>query len=138
MNWYLKVLSQYADFKGRARRKEYWMFTLFHVIIFFVLLFLGGSNIFYDSYYENTFDVTSIILILYFLATLIPTIAVTVRRLHDTGKSGWLYLIVFIPYVGNFILLILVCFDSQYGANKWGDNPKGKGNKDIIEQIGVE
>lgn len=138
MNWYFKVLKDYATFTGRARRKEFWMFSLFHAIIVFTLIFLGASDFFFDYYSENTFGTLSIILILYIIATFIPNLAVTVRRLHDTGKSGWFYLVVFIPYVGNLILLILVCFDSQYGKNKWGDNPKGLGNLDEISQIGTE
>lgn len=136
MNWYLKVLYNYADFSGRARRKEFWYFTLFHFIIIITLVFLGAYNDFNRLY--EAFDTTSAILILYALATLIPNLAVTVRRLHDTGKSGLWYLISFIPYIGWFILLILVCFDSERGVNKWGPNPKGIGNSDAIDQIGTE
>ncbi len=137
MNWYLKVLSQYADFTGRARRKEYWMFTLFHIIIIFILAYFGAFNAFF--YFDNEgFPIIFIILTLYFLATLLPTLAVTVRRLHDMGKSGWWYCISFLPYIGGFWLLVLTCFDSEHGPNKWGINPKGIGNEDIIDQIGDE
>ena len=136
MNWYLKVLKQYADFKGRARRKEYWMFLLFHLIFVFALVFLMLFS-------ENTSDespnmVLIIILALYFLATIVPSIAVTVRRLHDIGKSGSWYFISFIPYIGGFWLLILTCMDSENKPNKWGENPKGIGNDSVINQIGRE
>ena len=79
-----------------------------------------------------------IILSIYFLITFIPSIAVTVRRLHDVDKSGWWYLINFVPYIGSFILLIFVCTDSVNRPNKWGENPKGIGNDSAINQIGRE
>ncbi|MDY0779637.1 DUF805 domain-containing protein [Tenacibaculum sp. IB213877] len=134
MNWYLKVLKQYADFNGRARRKEYWMFTLFHIIIIFLLVFIigiGGTN---ESFNSPLFY----LIIIYVLATIIPTIAVTVRRLHDIGKSGYWYFITFIPYIGSFWLLFLTCKDSITGSNEWGDNPKGIGNDQAISEIGLE
>ena len=120
MNWYLKVLKQYADFKGRARRKEYWMFFLFNMIISFVVGFIAGMS-----------D-TPIIGTIYSLAVFIPGLAVGVRRIHDGGKSGWFLLIPFY----NFYLLAAV--DSENGPNKWGDNPKGIGNNNVIDQIGTE
>lgn len=127
MNWYLKVLTQYTDFSGRARRKEYWMFTLFHVIIIILLAFLG-----------SIINETALIILigLYILATLIPSLAVTIRRLHDTGKSGWYYLVSFIPYIGSIWLLVLTVGDSEVGNNKWGSNPKTGG--DEIDMIGTE
>ena len=127
MNWYLKVLKQYLDFSGRARRKEYWMFILFNTIISIVLILLdtalgttyGELN---DEGYIETF---------YSLAILIPYLAVTVRRMHDVGKSGWYMLI---P-IYNFIL---ACTDSDHGSNEYGDNPKGIGNDSDINLIGKE
>ena len=136
MNWYLKVLKQYADFSGRARRKEYWMFTLIHICIFALLIFL----MFYASNnFENEPNSLLFIIIgFYFLATLIPLVAVTVRRLHDMGQSGWWYLISFVPYIGSFVILIFTCMDSVKKPNKWGENPKGTGNDNAINQIGIE
>lgn len=119
MNWYLKVLKQYADFSGRARRMEYWMFTLFNMIFAIVAMTLDNilgiaiEGIGYGPLYG-----------LYALAVLIPGLAVTVRRLHDVGKSGWMFLIVLIPLVGAIWLLVLMVTDSQQGTNKWGKNPK--------------
>jgi uncharacterized membrane protein YhaH (DUF805 family) len=128
MKWYLKVLRQYADFSGRARRTEYWMFTLFHVIFA-----LGAMAI--DNALGITFHFTGrdgapmpifygYIYLLYVLALIIPGLAVSVRRLHDVGKSGWMLLIGLIPLIGTIWLLVLFCTDSKPGANKWGANPK--------------
>ncbi len=137
MNWYLKVLQQYADFSGRARRKEYWMFVLFHCIIVIFIMCLG----FYlngDTYNDEPNYTLMTIVGAYILVTLIPSIAVTVRRLHDIGKSGTWYFISFIPYIGGFWLLILTCMDGENKPNKWGENPKGIGNDTLINQIGTE
>ena len=113
MKWYLEVLKKYAVFDGRARRKEYWMFFLFNVIIALVLGFIeglaGGPGIFGS---------------LYSLAVLIPGIAVAVRRLHDTNRSGWWLLITLVPLVGTIIGLVFMAQDSQQGDNQYGSNPK--------------
>ena len=138
MNWYVKVWKQYTDFKGRARRKEFWMFTLVHFII---LIFFGFLISYYETGFHSDEDVSMIVLgtfVLYILATIIPYLAVTVRRLHDIGKSGMWCLLCLIPYIGNFWLLILTCMDSKNGSNKWGENPKGIGNDSLIAQIGTE
>lgn len=113
MNWYLEVLKKYAVFNGRARRKEYWMFVLFNVIIGFVLGFI-----------EGLFGGPGIIGLLYSLAVLIPGIAVAVRRLHDTGRSGWWFLIAFVPIIGAIVLLVFMVQDSEPGQNQYGVNPK--------------
>ena len=114
MNWYLKVLKQYADFSGRARRKEYWMFTLFNVIIIIALMLvmMGMGEIGMILYFG------------YALAIIIPSLAVCVRRLHDIGKSGWCYFVGLIPIIGGIILFVWFCTDSQVNENKWGTNPK--------------
>jgi uncharacterized membrane protein YhaH (DUF805 family) len=111
MNWYLKVLKQYADFSGRARRKEYWMFFLFNVIFAFVASILDGAL------------GSVIVSILYMLAMFLPGLAVTVRRLHDIGKSGWWIFISMVPLIGSIWLLILLCTDSD-ADNEYGENPK--------------
>jgi uncharacterized membrane protein YhaH (DUF805 family) len=136
MNWYLKVLKEhYADFSGRARRKEYWMFILFHVIVTFILAIVASV---FSTTEEPTSYAIFIILGIYILATFIPALALSVRRLHDVGKSGWFYLINFIPYIGGFILIIFACMDGENKPNKWGENPKGTGNDIAINQIGRE
>ena len=126
MNWYLKVLKQYADFGGRARRKEYWMFTLFNILI------MSASSLVMIPLVLFGKIIVAIIIVglmgCYGLAIFIPGLAVCVRRLHDIGKSGWFYLIGFIPLVGGIILLIWFCQDSETGANEYGPNPKeGRG-----------
>ena len=125
MKWYLNVLNNYATFSGRARRSEYWFFALFNMIFLIVAMIL-------DNILGTTFDLGfgisyGYIYLIYTLAILIPGLAVVVRRLHDVGKSGWMYFIVLIPIVGIIWLLVLLCTDSQVGSNKWGENPKGIG-----------
>jgi uncharacterized membrane protein YhaH (DUF805 family) len=119
MNWYLKVLKQYADFDGRARRKEYWMFVIFNIVVAFVLGFIDGIIGTYDA--QTGYGVLGG---LYTLAVLIPGLAVGVRRLHDVGKSGWMLLIAFIPLVGAIWLLVLFATDGNPNENKYGVNQK--------------
>jgi uncharacterized membrane protein YhaH (DUF805 family) len=119
VSWYLEVLRKYAQFDGRARRKEYWMFTLFYVLIAFGLGVVGGMLGIGDSTVTG-----NMIGIIYFVATFIPSIAVGIRRLHDTGRSGWWSLIVFIPIIGVLALVIFAVQDSEPGTNAYGPNPK--------------
>jgi len=119
VNWYLEVLKKYAVFSGRARRKEYWYFTLVNFLISLALatmIYSDGIN-FHNLMYL-------VVDRIYFLAILIPSIAVTVRRLHDTGKSGWWILIGLVPIAGSIALLIFTVQDSQPGENQYGSNPK--------------
>ena len=119
MNWYLHVLKNYATFSGRARRKEYWMFFLFNVLI---SLGLGVLDVVVGTYsveYE-----TGLFSGLYSLFVLIPSIAVSVRRLHDTNRSGWWIVISLIPIIGVLVLFVFTCLDSQPGTNRFGANPK--------------
>ena len=113
MNYFLAVLKKYADFSGRARRSEYWYFILFFFIFSIALalfdLLLGTYVVFYS---------------LFSLAMIIPSIAVGVRRLHDIGKSGWMYMISFIPLIGGIWLLILFCKPGVEGSNEFGPDPK--------------
>jgi uncharacterized membrane protein YhaH (DUF805 family) len=118
MDWYMTVMKKYADFSGRARRKEYWMFVLFNVIISIVLTILDSLI---GTMSESGYGVLSG---LYSLAILIPSLAVGVRRLHDVGKSGWWLLISLIPLIGSIWLLVLFVTDSQPGDNQYGPNPK--------------
>ena len=117
MNWYFQVLKKYAVFKGRAGRKEYWYFVLFNFIIGFVLGFIEGLVGITTVMY---FPVLGLI---YTLAILLPGLGVTVRRLHDTGRSGWWLFISFIPLIGPIILLIFTVDSSQEGPNQYGSPP---------------
>jgi uncharacterized membrane protein YhaH (DUF805 family) len=112
-------LKQYADFKGRARRKEYWLFLLFANLIGFLLLIIEMMTETFN--YALHFGPLSL---LFALLIFVPYIAVTVRRLHDVGKSGWMMLIVLIPIAGLIWFFILMIRDSEPGQNKYGENPK--------------
>lgn len=119
MNWYLKCLKQYADFRGRARRKEYWMFTLFNAIIGFVFGCIDGL-----LGWTNPEIGLGVLGGIYSLAVLVPGLAVTVRRLHDVGMSGWKLLYVLIPIIGAIILIVSYCTAGDSGSNAWGEDPK--------------
>ncbi len=118
MSWYLQVLKKYAVFSGRARRKEYWYFVLFNTIISFVLGIiesLAGIGAGMDY---------SVLAGIYSLAVLLPSIGVSIRRLHDTGRSGWWLFIALVPIIGAIIILIFTVGDSQEGTNQYGPSPK--------------
>jgi uncharacterized membrane protein YhaH (DUF805 family) len=112
MHWYLQVLKKYVVFEGRARRTEFWVFTLISFIISLVLSILDNMLKlgFLDSIYS--------------LAVLLPSLAVTVRRLHDTDRSGWWILIGLVPVVGWIVLLVFMFIDSNPYENQYGPNPK--------------
>lgn len=112
MNWYIDVLKKYAVFNGRARRQEYWMFFLFNFII---AVLLGVIDAVLGIGFLST---------LYALAVLLPSLGVAIRRLHDTGRSGWWVLISLIPLIGFIILIVFFVQDSQPGTNEYGANPK--------------
>jgi uncharacterized membrane protein YhaH (DUF805 family) len=119
MNWYLQALNKYAEFNGRARRKEYWFFVLFNILI---SLALGIVD-----HITGSFDPTSGVGLLggiYAIALLLPGLTVTVRRLHDTDRSGWWVLLPFIPILGGLILFYFLVLDSTPGRNEYGDSPK--------------
>jgi uncharacterized membrane protein YhaH (DUF805 family) len=119
MNYYVDVLRKYAVFSGRARRKEYWYFFLFNIIITVVLAVVDGVT--------GTLSPEAGIGLLgsiYALAVLIPAIAVAVRRLHDTDRSGWWLLISLIPLIGAIVLIVFFATDSNPGNNQYGTNPK--------------
>jgi uncharacterized membrane protein YhaH (DUF805 family) len=149
MNWYFKVWRQYVDFNGRARRKEYWIFSMINTLIGIVFTVIQYAS-------PALATTTTIVSALFSLAALLPELAVSVRRLHDIGKSGWLLLILYGSVILMFPIFMLVsltmalggrvelifgglalvpfgvfiwffvmwCTDSQPGANKWGPNPK--------------
>ncbi len=119
MNWYLEVLKKYAEFDGRASRKEYWFFMLFNILI---SAFLATIDFFSGTFsFETGVGLLSGI---YSLAVLIPGIAVTIRRLHDTDRSGWWLLIGLIPVIGGVMLFIFMVLDSTSGDNQYGPNLK--------------
>jgi uncharacterized membrane protein YhaH (DUF805 family) len=103
---YVDVLKKYTLFTGRARRQEFWLFALVSFVISFVLSFLGPLGFIYS------------------LGVMVPSLAIGARRLHDTGRSGWLQLIGLIPLIGWIVLIVFAVQDSQPGDNKYGPNPK--------------
>ena len=119
MNWYITVLKKYAVFGGRARRKEYWYYYLISMIIGIVLTIIDVMT---GSY--NADAGMGILSGIYSFAVLIPTIAVGVRRLHDTNRSGWRMLFALIPLVGPIVLIVFLASDSKPDENQYGVNPK--------------
>ena len=123
MKWYLKVVrDNYANFSGRARRQEYWMFVLFNMIFAFLIAFVGGllGEMF------NAPELGMALYVIYLLAIIIPSIAVLVRRLHDIGKSGAWFFISFVPFIGGIWLLILMCTEGERIENQYGVDPKAE------------
>jgi len=128
MNWYLAVLKNYVGFSGRARRKEYWMFVLFNIIAAIVLGILDGvlgTRIVtgaVDAFGKP--QAVGILGSLYGLAIFVPSLAVLWRRLHDTSRSGWWFLLALIPCVGVFVLLVFLVLPGTPGPNQYGADPK--------------
>jgi len=113
MNYYINCWKNYATFTGRARRKEYWMFVLVNFLISVVVGVIDG-----------VIGCMGGLSLVYSLAVMIPGLAVGVRRLHDTNRSGWWMLIALVPFVGAIWLLVLMVLDSSLGSNRFGSNPK--------------
>lgn len=138
MNWYIKVLKNYAVFTGRARRQEYWFFFLFNFIAFILLMVIdsilwGGTETFtfnFDSndsdfHWASSFnDGWDILSSIYAIGMIIPSIAVTVRRLHDTNHRGWWYLLLFIPVSGWITIFVFTVVDGDSGKNRFGSDPE--------------
>ena len=118
MHWYLEVLKKYAQFDGRSRRKEYWMFVLFNFIIALVLGIIDGVLGLRIGEGGN-----GILSTIYSLAVFIPSLAVTVRRLHDTNRTGWWILIGLIPIIGFIVLLICYLQEGDAAENQYGPPP---------------
>ena len=139
MEWMLMPLRRYAEFGGRSRRKEYWMWVLFYIVVVIVttyldiLLGLGGSATGTQSGASVGFNVNfGWLTILFMLAVLLPNLAVSVRRLHDLDKSGWWLLIGLIPLFGGLYLLFLFTQPGTVGPNRFGADPKGAGDGQVF------
>lgn len=122
MGWYIKVLKNYFGFSGRARRKEYWMFMLFTLIISFVLSFI---DVMLEMALLNS---------VYSLAIIVPSLAVLIRRLHDTSRSGWWALLLLVPLIGAIVILVFTIQDSKPGDNQFGPNPKIASDDLVLEK----
>ena len=137
MEWMLMPYRRYADFSGRSRRKEYWMFVLLFAIVYavaFALLLSGGFSM--DSAGQSEpgamFYLGAGILGVFVLGSLIPSIAVQVRRFHDQDKSGWFVLLNLIPYIGGLIVLVMMCLDGTRGPNRFGADPKDPASAEVF------
>lgn len=137
MNYYLKVLRNYAQFSGRARRKEYWMYALFNIIF-------APAAIVLDHFLGTVLSVSDVplfygyIYLFYVLATMVPGLAVGVRRLHDVGKSGWYLLVAIIPLIGAVWLLVLLCTEGQPGDNRFGPDPKEFSSEEEMQGYNIQ
>jgi uncharacterized membrane protein YhaH (DUF805 family) len=116
--------DKYASFDGRARRKEFWSFALFNAIIYFIF-YAVGIFLAVSTRSETLALIVFGILGIYALGIIVPSLAVTVRRLHDIGKGGGWIFISCIPFVGGLILFVFTLLDSEAGENRFGPNPKG-------------
>ncbi len=116
--------NRYADFEGRARRSEFWYFNLYAFLVILLCMALVGIGVATEIFILST--IGGIAYLIVALAMIIPNLAVSIRRLHDIGKSGWMILIAFIPIVGSIMLLVFCVTDSQREPNQWGPNPKGE------------
>lgn len=123
--WYLVPWKKYAIFTGRARRKEYWYFTLINLLVVQIAYFIESSG--------TTFGLFFILAILCGLASAIPSLAVGVRRLHDIGRTGWWLLIVVVPIIGPLIFLVFTILPSEPGTNKYGPNPISSGHTTVLK-----
>lgn len=126
MSWFILAWQRATDFSGRSRRKEYWLFTLFNALIIIVLAVISASFDWMFFGEGSKGGTLPFVLILYCIAAFIPSISITVRRLHDIGKSGWWYFISIVPIVGGIILFIFTVLDSEPFPNQWGLDPKAR------------
>ncbi|HEY2468707.1 MAG TPA: DUF805 domain-containing protein [Terracidiphilus sp.] len=127
MEWFLLAWKRGAEFSGRSRRKEYWMFQLFNCLI--VLLLLGFAFLLGG---ESALKFVTNCCFAYCVIAFVPSLAVTVRRLHDIGKSGWWYFIGFVPLIGAIILFVFTLLDSDPDRNEYGPNPKVPGYANVV------
>jgi uncharacterized membrane protein YhaH (DUF805 family) len=125
MEYMTMPLRRYADFSGRSRRKEYWMFTLFVLLVEIVLYgWIAAAAVASGGQMSAMVMVPFVLVLLFGLAMLIPSLAVTIRRLHDLDKSGWTILLGLIPIVGPIVILVFMCTEGTRGPNRHGEDPK--------------
>lgn len=125
MNYYTGVWKKYMQFSGRARRAEYWYFTLFNIIVMILLAIPYSIGTGMVSNGNGAGWLLSLPYYVYALAVIIPSLAVTVRRLHDINKSGWWILIGLVPIIGGIWLLVLTIMEGTAGDNQFGPDPRG-------------
>ena len=132
MEWMLMPLRRYAEFSGRSRRKEYWMFALGLIIVYALcFLVLGGLGA-AASDREGGGALFMIPIMILALALFIPSLAVQVRRFHDQDKSGWFVLLSLIPFVGGLVVLVFMCLEGTRGPNRFGPDPKDPASAEVF------
>ena len=129
MKWFIKAFRQYADFGGRASRQEFWMFVLFNLLLAMAWAFVAGllTGLFGGSFDHDSDRLIFMykLIAIYYAVTTVPAMAVGVRRLHDTGRSGWWMLVSLVPIAGGIWLILLMCLDGSAGDNRYGSPPDG-------------
>lgn len=138
MNWMILPYQRYFDFSGRSQRMEYWMFTLFFTILMILCVAVMLAGVPWDQ--TNNPDakpgmmmwVGITLLAIVALGSFIPSIAVCVRRFHDQDKSGWFYLLSFIPYIGGIVVIVFMCIEGTRGPNQYGPDPKDPHAADVF------
>lgn len=127
--WKNAFTKNYANFNGRARRSEYWYYTLMNFIIVICLYTMIGLSI---ASQLTALSITfGALVFIFFLATIVPTLSVLVRRLHDVGKSGWFFFVYFIPLAGPIWLLVLLFTNGEQGENAYGPDPKNQSSMNM-------
>ncbi|WP_375288032.1 DUF805 domain-containing protein [Sphingomonas sp.] len=125
MDWMLMPLRRYADFSGRSRRKEYWMFALGQAIVLLLITLVAVVTGGFSGDAGGMSVIAIGLFLIYAVGVIVPSLAVQVRRFHDQDKSGWFLLLNFIPYVGGLIVLVFMCIEGTKGENRFGPDPKG-------------
>ena len=138
MEWMIMPLRRYADFSGRSCRREYWMFALLNVLIIFALTLVIGFAVGFSAAVGTGAGaglfggIGGILLLIYGLGIIIPSIAVQVRRFHDQDRSGWMVGIGFIPYIGALVVLVFMCLEGTRGPNQYGPDPLDPYNANVF------
>ena len=139
LDWMLLPYRRYAAFSGRSRRREYWLFVLFYVLVSAVVSAVFGKPVSQSGPFGFQYGIWMQpgtpgywVSAVFSLLSLIPSLAVQVRRLHDIDRSGWWMLGWFVPILGWVVLLVFLCLDGTAGANRYGNDPKGRGVVDVF------
>lgn len=128
MELMFEPLKKYAQFHGRARRKEYWLFYLFYIVVYAVLMSVAGAT----GNGQGPGGVGLALVAIFALAMLVPSLAVSFRRLHDTNRSAWWLLIALLPFIGAVVLLIFFVLEGTAGPNRFGPDPKGRDAAEVF------
>jgi uncharacterized membrane protein YhaH (DUF805 family) len=132
MEYMWMPLRRYADFSGRSRRKEYWLFNLGVVLTYTVLLIVSFASSGPDGEPGAVFGLVGLLFVGIWLALIIPSLAVLIRRLHDQERSGWFILLAFVPVIGGLVLLVFTLLPGTPGENRYGADPRGNEHQAVF------